>query len=117
MFVAPILNPIGFHSNFASARLLICLAKLRFLDILTGTGWIKIFFFLALARELAKKFIFLDGRKDECIKIDYKKDYYFLDYKRDLKLNIKNNFIYDQNYILFYISTLILLLILLLFHN
>ena len=38
------------------------------------------------------KFIFLDKKKDECIKINYKTDYYFLDYKRDLKINIKNNF-------------------------
>ena len=58
--------------------------------------------------------IFLDKKKDECIKINYKTDYYFLDYKRDLKINIKNNFFYDHNNILFYILTLILLSILLL---
>ena len=63
--------------------------------------------------ELDKKFIFLDKRENKCIKIDYKKDYYFFDYKRDIKINIKNNFFYDYNYILFFIFTLILLLILL----
>ena len=64
--------------------------------------------------ELNKKFIFLDKRENECIKIDYKKDYYFFDYMRDIKISIKNNFFYDYNYILFYITTLVLLLILLL---
>jgi hypothetical protein len=60
------------------------------------------------------RFIFLDKKKNECIKINYKTDYYFLDYKRDLKINVKNNFFYDNNYIFFYISTLILISILLL---
>jgi hypothetical protein len=64
--------------------------------------------------KLNNKYVFLDRKKDECIKINYKTDYYFLDYKRDLKINIKNTFFYDNNYILFYISTIILISILLL---
>jgi len=64
--------------------------------------------------KLNNKYVFLDKKKDECIKINYKTDYYFLDYKRDLKINIKNTFFYDNNYILFYISTLILISIILL---
>jgi len=60
------------------------------------------------------KFIYLDDSENKCISIDYKKNYYFLDYKRDLELNIKNNFFLDQYYILFYILTLILLSIILL---
>ena len=64
--------------------------------------------------KLNKEFIFLDEREGECIKIDYKTDYFFYDHERNLKINIKNNFLHDKNYLLFYICTLILLLIILL---
>jgi len=61
--------------------------------------------------ESNNNFIFYDDKKNKCIIINDKTDYYLLDHKRDLELYIKANFFYDNNYLFFYTLTIILLLI------
>ncbi len=64
--------------------------------------------------ESNNNFIFHDDKKNQCIIINYKTDYYLLDYKRDLELQVKANLFYDNNYLFFYTLTIILLLIIIL---
>ena len=58
-------------------------------------------------------FYFLKNKINECVVIDYKKDYFFLDYERNLKLDIKKNFLLDNNYYIYNIVKLILVSIIL----
>ncbi len=58
-------------------------------------------------------FNFLKNKINECVVIDYKKDYFFLDYERNLKLDIKKNFLLDNNYYIYNIVKLLLVSIIL----
>ena len=53
------------------------------------------------------------SKKITCLKINYNKNYFFLDYDRDLQLKIKNNIFYDNLNLLFFISLFLLLIIVL----
>ena len=59
-----------------------------------------------------EKFIEKNSEILSCIKIDYKKDYYFLDTKRDLVIEIKKNLFFNHLEIIFYFSTFSILIIL-----
>ena len=53
-----------------------------------------------------------------CIKIDFKKDYYFIDTERNLMLEVKKNLLFDNLEIIFYVSIIsILLIFFLIFKN
>ncbi len=64
--------------------------------------------------ESEEGFYFLKNKINECVVIDYKQNYFFLDYERNLKLNLKKNYFLDNNYYIYNIITLILVSIILL---
>ena len=65
-----------------------------------------------------EKFVEKNSKTQSCIKIDYKKDYYFLDTERDLVIEIKKNLLFNHLEIIFYFSTFsILILLFLCFKN
>ncbi len=63
-----------------------------------------------LIYEKNKKFVLIENKSNKCIRIDKKKDYFFLDYKRDLKINVKNNFLYDNSYLIYNLLSVLLIL-------
>lgn len=56
-------------------------------------------------------------KKTNCLEINYKNDYYFLDYNRDLELEIKKNLLYDNLDIIFLLSFILIFLIFLIFYK
>ena len=63
------------------------------------------------------KYIKNFSNQKSCLYINYENNYYFLDHKRDLKLQIKKNFIFDNFNFIFLISLIFIFLITLKIHK
>ena len=57
-------------------------------------------FYGNLFLEKQENFYFLKNKTNECVEIDYKKDYFFR-LQRNLELEIKKNFFLDNNYYIY----------------
>ena len=63
------------------------------------------------------KYIKKFSKQKSCVNINYKNNYYFLDHKRDLELNINKSFIYDNLNIIFLISLLFIFFVFINIHK
>ena len=64
------------------------------------------------------KFDLLENKSRKCVKIDSKADYFFLDYKRDLEIDIKKNILYENSYYIYtFLSVLLISLVLIFSFN
>ena len=88
------------------------------LNFLTNNHNSNLCFVGNLIYEKDKEFILIENKLNKCVIIDSKKDYFFLDYKRDLKINIKKNILYDNSYLIYnLLSVLLISIILINFFN
>ena len=79
------------------------------LNFLTNNHNSNLCFVGNLIYEKDKEFILVENKSNKCVTIDSKKDYFFLDYKRNLKINIKSNILYNNSYLIYNLLSILLI--------